>query len=363
MEKDKSKNHSQYRTLRGIPERFAAELLPGENVRSKQEVSMETPEEESKLASDQDVDHSEEVKNDIAMDLTPASLITENNLGFNAETKSKLQRIEEQYLKQEVSVNSKRPLRGLEAPHLCNVDFRWLKGDENERAIFWVWVYIRNASAGDLFLPNHESIGEMDSLYHHSKLPEYTSSTEERSRLIVTFFDKLSFLYPSQMVKESFEYVRAKWLHFINPVRQFRWIKKTDEDTIIWAQDYLLKRKEINGNALNWFTGADLNEKYISIMGAVDCWVIRGDEIDRLDKKRLLEDMYRAYKQRSRREKNEKFILNAEVSVNTRSQLKEFVGLYDTKINKFIEALIDEEYQRYKNDPAHYQPVVMRKRK
>lgn len=73
--------------------------------------------------------------------------------------------------------------------------------------------------------------------------------------------------------------------------------------------------------------------------------------------------MYRAYKQRSRREKNEKFILNAEVSVNTRSQLKELVGLYDTKINKFIEALIDEEYQRYKNDPAHYQPVVMRKRK
>jgi hypothetical protein len=37
-----------------------------------------------------------------------------------------------------------------------------------------------------------------------------------------------------------------------------------------------IKRKDVNDNILFWFKPADANEKYIAIMGAIDCWVIRG---------------------------------------------------------------------------------------
>ncbi|MCP6755822.1 hypothetical protein NL533_29810, partial [Klebsiella pneumoniae] len=58
-----------------------------------------------------------------------------------------------QVLAQEETPPKKQVLNGGEDPYLRDVDFRWLKVDANERAIFWFWIYIRTASNSRLYLP------------------------------------------------------------------------------------------------------------------------------------------------------------------------------------------------------------------
>lgn len=248
---------------------------------------------------------------------------------------------------------------GAGVPPLCDADFRWLKGDANERAIFWTWLYLKNSTFEQFNLPYDMTSSRWgvasNSIYSLIPLPLDTGSTAERSRVIIEFFDWLSKNYSPEISKSVFENIRSIWANFIFPVRQFRWLKKNDSVAIEWAMDYLLKKKEIGNNILTWFKPVGIHEAYISIMGTIDYWFIRGDSIDCLDKKRVLDDMYRAFKQRTRREKSNKFILNAEISPTARRQLKILVESHGVKINKFIESLIDMEYQRYRGNMKEVQ--------
>ncbi|MBX4313761.1 hypothetical protein K4G94_23345, partial [Mycobacterium tuberculosis] len=59
------------------------------------------------------------------------------------QTDPAIERVMRQVLAQEDTPPKKQVLNGGEDPYLRDVDFRWLKGDANERAIFWFWIYIR----------------------------------------------------------------------------------------------------------------------------------------------------------------------------------------------------------------------------
>ncbi|EJM9051159.1 MULTISPECIES: hypothetical protein [Klebsiella pneumoniae complex] len=294
------------------------------------------------------------------VDLSPATLVAEGN-----QTDPAIERIMRQTLHNENATSKKHILNGGEDSYLRDVDFRWLKGDANERAIFWFWIYIRTASNSSLNLPelNFQNSwnSEVTCLYSFFRLPDNPVSSAERSRLIVTFFNKLSDFFNPDKIKESFEYIRSIWLDLISTVRQFKWLKKKDYEGIEWAWDYLLKRKDVNDNILLWFKPADVNERYIAIMGAIDCWVIRGNKIDCQDKKLLLDNMKKAFQQRGRRDKKKSFSLNTEISIRTRRELKELVKLHGTSINKFIEGLISDEYGKYKNNPNQYKLSLLKK--
>lgn len=295
------------------------------------------------------------------VDLSPASLVAEGN-----QTDSAIERIMRRMLHNENTTPKKQILNGGDEPYLQDIDFKWLKGDANERAIFWFWVYIRTASNRSLFLPELKLKDGWSSedtfLYSFLGLPDNPVSSAERSRLIITFFNKLLGFFNPIQIKESFEHIRSIWLHLISPVRQFKWLKKKDYEGIEWAWDYLLKRKDFNDNILFWFKPADANEKYIAIMGAIDCWVIRGNKIDCQDKKLLLDNMKKAFQQRGRRDKKKSFSLNTEISIRTRRELKELVKLQGSSINKFIEGLISDEYRRYKDNPNEYKISLLKKK-
>lgn len=285
------------------------------------------------------------------VDLSLATLVAEGNQNDPA-----IERVMRQILAQENTIPKKQVLNGGQDPYLSDVDFRWLKGDANERAIFWFWIYIRTASNSRLNLPELKLQNGWDSedhcLYSFFRLPDNPVSSAERSRLIITFFNKLSGFFNPIQIKESFEHIRSIWLHLISPVRQFKWLKKKDSEGIEWAWDYLLKRKDVNDNILFWFKPADANEKYIAIMGTIDCQ----------DKKLLLDVMKKAYQQRGRRDKKKSFNLNTEISIKTRRELKELVKLHSVNINKFIERLIDDEYGKYKDNPNEYKISLLKKK-
>lgn len=271
-----------------------------------------------------------------------------------AEINNNVEKIISSYSEQRNLKIQEGPVLGAGVPPLCDADFRWLKGDANERAIFWTWLYLKNSTFEQFNLPYDMTSSRWgvasNSIYSLIPLPLDTGSTAERSRVIIEFFDWLSKNYSPEISKSVFENIRSIWANFIFPVRQFRWLKKNDSVAIEWAMDYLLKKKEIGNNILTWFKPVGIHEAYISIMGTIDYWFIRGNSIDCLDKKRVLDDMYRAFKQRTRREKSNKFILNAEISPTARRQLKILVESHGVKINKFIESLIDMEYQRYRGN-------------
>ncbi|EIJ8977017.1 MULTISPECIES: hypothetical protein [Enterobacteriaceae] len=277
-----------------------------------------------------------------------------------------IEHLTRQILAQENTTSKKQILNGGEDPYLRDIDFRWLKGDANERAIFWFWIYIRTASNSSLNLPELKLQDDWDlespCLYSFFRLSDNPVSSAERSRLIITFFNKLSDFFSPNQIKKSFEHIRSIWLHLISPVRQFKWLKKKDYEGIEWAWEYLLKRKDFNDNILFWFKPADANEKYIAIMGAIDCWVIRGNKIDCQDKKLLLDNMKKAFQQRGRRDKKKSFSLNTEISIKTRRELKELVKLQGSSINKFIEGLISDEYRRYKDNPNEYKISLLKKK-
>lgn len=266
----------------------------------------------------------------------------------------------EQELKKEKAVK----LNGGIIDHLCDADFKWLTGERNERAIFWVWSHIRWATYELLELLPPQSIdNQADGLfYSRLSLPFDTGGTNERSKIIISFFEKLSECYTPKISKSVFEKIRWVWAEFIYPVKQIKWLKRQDENTIEWARNYLLNKNEIDNNLQTWFKPSGIDESFLSVMGTVDIWFFTGKKADLFVKRKLLDDMYKAFKQRSRREKNNNFILNSEISIKSKQQLNELVEIHGMKINKFIEKLIDEEYQLYKINPVDYRNEASNKK-
>ncbi|EOV3783595.1 hypothetical protein ACOPYF_004808 [Klebsiella pneumoniae] len=245
---------------------------------------------------------------------------------------------------------------------LQDVDLKWLKGEVNSRAIFWFWAYIRKASARELYLPEDTAvlIPEWDqreeNLYSFFRLSGNPTSSAERSRVIITFMNKLSCSLSPYQSKKTFDYIRSIWLVFNSQVQSPRWLKKNDNEGIEWAWSYLSKKKDIKRNVLSWFKPADLNERYIGVMGAIDCWAIPSKlDVENYrkfldDKSALLKKMSDSFKQRKRRSGKHDLTISAKAS----KELSELAVVLNKKEIKVIEKLIHDEYLRYKSKLFDY---------
>ncbi|ELZ5052445.1 hypothetical protein UYK15_004423 [Enterobacter asburiae] len=255
-----------------------------------------------------------------------------------------------------------KSLHGGDSSCLQDVDLKWLKGAVNSRAIFWFWAYIRKASARELCLPENTAglIPEWDrkeeSLYSFFRLPGNPTSSAERSRVIITFMNKLSCSLSPYQSKQTFDYIRSIWLVFNSQVQSPRWLKKNDNEGIEWAWSYLSKKKDIKRNVLSWFKPADLNERYIGVMGAIDCWAIPNKLNEENytkfldDKNALLKKMSNSFKQRKRRSGKHDLTISAKAS----KELSELAVALNKKELKVIEKLIHDEYLRYKSKLFDY---------
>lgn len=255
-----------------------------------------------------------------------------------------------------------KSLHGGDPSCLQNVDLKWLKGAVNSRAIFWFWAYIRKASARELYLPENTArlIPEWDqreeNLYSFFRLSGNPTSSVERSQVIITFMNKLSCSLSPYQSKQTFDYIRSIWLVFNSQVQSPRWLKKNDNEGIEWAWSYLSKKKDIKRNVLSWFKPADLNERYIGVMGAIDCWAIPNKlDVESYrkflnDKNALLKKMSDSFKQRKRRSGKHDLTISAKAS----KELSELAVALDKKEIKVIEKLIHDEYLRYKSKLLDY---------
>ncbi|ENC9728089.1 TPA: hypothetical protein I9236_000177 [Citrobacter freundii] len=255
-----------------------------------------------------------------------------------------------------------KSLHGEDSSCLQDVDLKWLKGAVNSRAIFWFWAYIRKASARELCLPENTAglIPEWDrkeeGLYSFFRLPGNPTSSAERSRVIISFMNKLSYSLSPYQSKKTFDYIRSIWLVFNSQVQSPRWLKKNDNEGIEWAWSYLSKKKDIKRNVLSWFKPADLNERYIGVMGAIDCWAIPSKlDVENYrkfldDKSALLKKMSDSFKQRKRRSGKHDLTISAKAS----KELSELAVVLNKKEIKVIEKLIHDEYLRYKSKLFDY---------
>ncbi|HBL6082411.1 hypothetical protein [Klebsiella pneumoniae] len=288
----------------------------------------------------------------------PVSKSSKNATGVDEAFKRLMQKIQAGE-KRNVKTKS---LHGEDSLCLQNVDLKWLKGAVNSRAIFWFWAYIRKASARELCLPENTAglIPEWDrkeeSLYSFFRLPGNPTSSAERSRVIISFMNKLSYSLSPYQSKKTFDYIRGVWLVFNSQVQSPKWLKKNDNEGIEWAWSYLSKKKDIKGNVLSWFKSADLNERYIGVMGAIDCWAIPNKlDVENYrkfldDKNALLKNMRDSFKQRKRRSGKHDLTISAKAS----KELSELAVVLDKKEIKVIEKLIHDEYLRYKSKLLDY---------
>lgn len=329
------------------------------------EVRFTSPESEFSVDSLQEDESAQAVENCDIEDKTgePASTNPVVESGQNATVTGEAYKRLMQKLEAEEKCNVKtKSLHGGDSSCLHDVDLKWLKGAVNSRAIFWFWAYIRKASARELYLSEKTSEKiprwdpEKENLYSFFRLPGNPTSSAERSRVIITFMNEVSYSFSSYQSKKTFDYIRGIWLVFNSQIQTPKWLKKNYNEDVEWAWSYLSKKKDIKRNVLSWFKPADLNERYIGIMGAIDCWAIPNElDVENYrkfldDKNALLKNMRDSFKQRKRRSGESNLIISTKAS----KELSELALALDKKEIKVIEKLIHDEYLRYKRNLFDY---------
>lgn len=243
---------------------------------------------------------------------------------------------------------------------LTSSDFKWLKAGGNERAIFWVWILLKELPLTNKFYfirtrqenaSEGAGISSDTILYEYFGLPNETGSTRERSHSIIKFFYTLENHSNSVDARGLLEKTRTIWMNFIYPVRNVVWLNKKNESELDEIWDYLLKKKELSGCILNWFKPVDNNERRLAIIGAIDSLYLFYDVRDVFIKKDILVSAYKNALQNRRREKiatgNKKAGLNAEISQKAKNALVKMAETKGVRINKLIEKIILDEYSRF----------------
>lgn len=243
---------------------------------------------------------------------------------------------------------------------LTPLDFKWLKGEGNERAIFWVWIFLRELPLTNnlYFIRTRQEnasegarISSDTILYEYFGLPNETGGTAERSRIIINFFYTLEKYSNSVDARGLLEKIRFIWMNFIYPVRNVVWLNKKNESELDEIWDYLLKKKELSDCILNWFKPVDNNERRLAIIGAIDSLYLFYDVRDVFIKKDIFVSAYKNALQNRRREKNatgnKKAGLNAEISQKSKNALVKMAETKGVRINKLIEKIILDEYSRF----------------
>lgn len=251
---------------------------------------------------------------------------------------------------------------------LAYSEFSWLRGKENERAIYWAWLFIMQMPVTRI---SNDPYDETEPPYNQFKLPLITINTKNRSDIIKIFFERLAEKYTDERARSIYEDILFNWTYFISSVKRIHWLKNKNNEDLDWVWNYLTKKSEFNNGSLSWFHPVNESEKRLAIVAAIDSCKLYISEyphyftslehiaINNPDmlmnmnfRKALLNEMRLAYEQKKRREINKKkgkrVAINAEISPVTKDRIVEMASARGLQINRLIEELINNEYIEFK---------------
>lgn len=243
---------------------------------------------------------------------------------------------------------------------LLPAELKWLKGVQNERAIFWAWRYLRALpyQCKSHFLSidkeHHTGWGEKLTgdtiLYEFFLLPLQPCSTAERSKAVICFFNLLQKQGNSSSSRRLLEDIRSIWINRVRPVRKIEWLKNKNESELYEIRDHLLKKYP--DSSLQFFKPLDKNELRLAIICSIDLISHFHDGRDIYIKEEIFNELRINAMQNKRRraiaEGNNKAGINAEISKTAKDALVKMARAKDLRINKFLELIIMEEYSKTK---------------
>ena len=234
-----------------------------------------------------------------------------------------------------------------EGSKIKNHELMWLKKKENGRAVFGFLLFILNGE----YIFRNKGITP----YRALKINSSVHNTKDRIDVILYFYNNLPTITDHQFTRSVYRTMVFIWSKYINSVKKIRWIENKNDEELDWMIQYLLKKSEFQNSVLSWYYPLDKNEKIRTIIAAIDNLKIQGSDFTSDDvkyKNILLHDMRMAYEQRKRRIKlassGKRTAINAEVSADVKNKLIEMSKANKNQINKFLEKMILDAYQRYK---------------
>lgn len=231
---------------------------------------------------------------------------------------------------------------------LQSYELKWFEGKNNERAAFWLWLFIQSITTEtNMIQLCLKKTDDDTTFYEHWNLKKTTASSQERSNEIKLFFDKHQKTNGLMAARRDLEFARSIWAGQISVVKRIKWLDKKSEEMLEWAWDYLRKHSVLQNGVVHYFCPADLNEKYLAIIATIDFWAPSITPAVNIHiKNEVLSSMNKAFNAQKRRTSGKIHKINAEISSEARKKLNKMVEHKRITINKFIDTLIQDEYER-----------------
>lgn len=242
---------------------------------------------------------------------------------------------------------NREPLRPSSQPEPDNHRLEWIK---DERAIFWVWVYIRTASCDmlEIQFPEQEP---HEKPYEKLDFPGNPLDSNERRSVIQRWFKEIEKILSSGEADKIMLQMRDEWFYIKEHIKPVDWLRKSEEHTR-WLWERLKKEDIFTGSIPYWFNPASSHERFLAINATIDFFMPHQTmDVGKFTKKK------NAFTAREKRNYKNKTIsmekppvcqVNIKITPDTKIILDTLVALKGTTQSEFIEWLIKEHWSESK---------------
>ncbi len=230
--------------------------------------------------------------------------------------------------------------------------FDWLECDE--RAAFWMWGYLCEASDYQLGISRSRDAPFGQNWYQFLQLNKSPTSHQERMQLIFNFFDWIIIPAPpvNHLKSQVMDRLKDQWKNIYSKPVPLKWLPD-EEEAVLWAWNSLKSLQEekntpnggfsfsLSSPGLStWFTPLSHSERCLALRGAIDLWD------DTPDTRRLfLLNLNKAWNQQKlRQSRTDKKALNTYLKNETKMRLDLLAAHHDIRISDMLEKLINAHY-------------------
>lgn len=232
--------------------------------------------------------------------------------------------------------------------------FDWLEHDE--RAAFWMWGYLCEASDYQLGISRSRDAPFGQNWYQFLQLNKSPTSHQERMQLLFNFFDWIIIPAPpvNRLKSQVMDRLKDQWRNIYSKPLPLKWLPD-EEEAVLWAWNSLKslqdeKNKPTGGLSLSlstpglstWFTPLSHSERNLALRAALDLWE------DAPDTKRLfLLNLNKAWNQQKlRQSRTDKKALNTYLKNETKTRLDFMAERSGVRISDMLETLINDHYRK-----------------
>lgn len=223
----------------------------------------------------------------------------------------------------------------------------WIKGD---RAIFWAWLYIKNADYDTLII-SPPGTNPKDIPYEIFNLDRICSSSNERKLSIKEWFQKMEIKFNHSTTLKIMKTMQHEWGYIYNNIKNANWLPKNEVSTA-WMWERVKKEQLFERGVSSWFNPINSQERFVAINGTLDFFLpehmvnVRYITILRNG---FLKKSENAYKARTIPKDNKPYVqVNVKISHDAKAILDKMVSSRDTTQSKMIEWLIRDSWQENK---------------